>query len=1568
MDAETLRLTLVDAARAGAVVDVEVEVDLRTRADGSAPVLDDVEEDLAAVLGRPPAAGPGGYGWACGGVPLTPATVLGAPPLVHGAVLVRRARRAVPGPRREVPSACALSLHVVAGPDAGAVVPLPPGSWVVGRGQAADVRLADPRLSRRHLRVDVDRDGARVADLAATNGTRVDGVSLARDSSSEPDGGPRGGRCGEGTPVRAGARLVAGASTVELRLGAAPRRPATWDGRGTRVVVRPPAPPPARAGARLVRPRRPEPPARPRTAWVASLVPLVVAVPMALLWSPWALLMGLASPLVAVVSTSTERRAWRKQVAADADAAARRTAALEEDVRRALQAEESLLRRLCPGAGDVVDALAGAGPHLWERRSGDPLLVALGTGDAPSSTRVEVEDPEGPGGRRTERPRLADVPLVVDLADGLGVRAARGATRAGGDGGSERGLVRWVLLQAAALHAPSGLRVVVLTDDAAAWAWVRWLPHAGWDAVAADAGARTAQVAALLAGAERPGEEPGGRARPGTGPAPRTVLVVDGGPEVGATTGLGRLLAAAAAEAGPGAPSRGGAGTVCAVVLAREQDLPDGCGVVAELGGEDGLDLLVRGGDGADPLRGTPTTVGPATAARTARAAAPLREAGSAGAAAGVPTRLALPQLLPAGRWPTPAELTATWAVAAASGSLVPVPVGADAEGSRLLDLGVDGPHALVAGTTGAGKSELLRTLVLSLALHHAPEDLSFVLVDYKGGAAFSAVAGLPHVSGLVTDLDSRLTERALRSLGAEVARRERLLRRVGAGDLADYRRRRRRHDPVLGRLVLVVDEFRVLAEELPDFVDGLVRLAAVGRSLGLHLVLATQRPAGVVGADVAANVNLRIALRVRDEHDSLDVVEARDAARLPASVPGRSLWRTGGGALEEVQVASAGATTTAGPRVVVRAGAGRAGEGRAGEGQQGARTTVPATSAPPPEEVLAPALAAVRAAWASLGSPAPASPWLPPLPTRVPLPAAVRAGSGASPDLRLRWGLVDEPAAARRSDLCWDLTRLSHLLVVGAPRSGRTGAARAVLAAAAAQTTPGQLVVHVVDTSGALAGAAALPGVASVVAGDDVEHAGRVLAHLLAVVAARRAAARAAGTAADDAHGGGAHGGGGARTTLLLVLDGWEAAQAAWEEAGSTCADQLADLLRDGPGAGVLVLLTGAPRLLGGRLGAAFGTRLVLRVTDPVDAVLAGLPAREAPVDVPAGRGVLLADHGPGGPEASTASAGTDDTRPATTRYPGDLTGDLTDAVPAGSPADHPGGGPVEVQVALVTRLADHRGDGDHGAPTVGPGAPPRALGGPAPALGDPALRLPALPGRVLADTLSPPADGLLLGVGGPGATTVALQPELDGPVCLVLGPPGSGRTSALATLGRSGAARGWRTVLVGGPPPAGAPGPKEVLRVDPGSPDAAGRLQRAVPDGGPPVLLLVDDADLLEGTALGSAVAEVVDALVRRTLTVPDDASADGAAGARGPRATGALVVVAATTAAAQARSSGLLGVGRRRRSGVLLAPSGPLDGEAVGLRGGRWPRGAVPGRGLLVRRGASSVLQVALPGPPG
>ena len=213
----------------------------------------------------------------------------------------------------------------------------------------------------------------------------------------------------------------------------------------------------------------------------------------------------------------------------------------------------------------------------------------------------------------------------------------------------------------------------------------------------------------------------------------------------------------------------------------------------------------------------------------------------------------------------------------------------ADSAAPHPIDLVADGPHAIVGGTTGTGKSELLISWVLSLAHTYPPEQVTFLLADFKGGSSFAALGQLPHVVGIITDLDTHVAVRAIESLRAEVRLREALLAECGVRHIDELA-----PPNTLPRLVIVVDEFAVVMNDFPELAALFEDVAARGRSLGIHLILCTQRPAGVVRDTIAANCTLRLSLRVNNPADSISVVGVRDAAELPKDPPGRCVVSSG--------------------------------------------------------------------------------------------------------------------------------------------------------------------------------------------------------------------------------------------------------------------------------------------------------------------------------------------------------------------------------------------------------------------------------------------------------------------------------------------------------------------------------------------------------------------------------------------------------------------------------------------------------------------------------------------------
>lgn len=304
--------------------------------------------------------------------------------------------------------------------------------------------------------------------------------------------------------------------------------------------------------------------------------------------------------------------------------------------------------------------------------------------------------------------------------------------------------------------------------------------------------------------------------------------------------------------------------------------------------------------------------------------------------------------------------------------------VGESSDGPIEIDFVNDGPHAVVVGTTGSGKSEFLRTLIMSIALRHSPKDVNFILIDYKGGAAFDSCADLPHVVGVITDLDAGLAERVLVSLEAELRYREQQLR-----DDASMH---------LPRLLVVVDELAALKDDVPHFIGSLAHIAQRGRSLGFHLVVATQRPGSALSADVLANANIRLALRVQSVHDSSEVTGSGVAASFSRDTPGRVVLRLGADDLFVFQAAHLDVDI--------------------GQLAELART-----------------------AFRTLSIPSPRRPWLDALPSQLVDTAIIPVVQKVATEIVV--GLVDDPTYQRQFSMLWDSAQ--HVFVYGPAKSGKT-------------------------------------------------------------------------------------------------------------------------------------------------------------------------------------------------------------------------------------------------------------------------------------------------------------------------------------------------------------------------------------------------------------------------------------------------------------------------------------------------------------------------------------------------
>lgn len=507
--------------------------------------------------------------------------------------------------------------------------------------------------------------------------------------------------------------------------------------------------------------------------------------------------------------------------------------------------------------------------------------------------------------------------------------------------------------------------------------------------------------------------------------------------------------------------------------------------------------------------------------------------------------------------------------------------LGRNASGVQNLDLIEDGPHVLIAGTSGSGKSELLKTLLISLCARYGPQELGLVLIDFKGGSAFHRLSRLEHTLGLVTDLSQSAAERTLEGLRSELFRREQLFLESGAGDYAEYRQLNPQRP--LARILVVIDEFRIFSHELPDQLDELMRLATLGRSLGLHLVLSTQRPQGVVTADIRANIGSSICLRVRSEEESRDVIGSTTAATIERSAPGRAALRLPGEAPRLFQTAQLSGC----------------------HGVELRPEANPAEATAPPG--FSDAVEAVRKAACAPEHRRRHTPLLPSLPER--LAPEDRLNPEAGPTSPVLLGRLDDPSAQLQEDLVLDLeNRPQSVLLLGETGSGISDAA----AAAAAQALNGDTAadVHLLDGDRSMAALADHPRVGSWLTEEDLPE----VEHLLQVLCEEMAARRVTGLSTK---------GGDRPRPLLVVVTGFSQWHASSYSSLQSLEHLMGTLAAEGPQAGISVMICGGRELTTGKLAARVPTRIYLPLGTSEE--MRYLWPKLRSTDPVPGRGVLL-------------------------------------------------------------------------------------------------------------------------------------------------------------------------------------------------------------------------------------------------------------------------------------------------------------------------------------------------------
>ena len=934
-----------------------------------------------------------------------------------------------------------------------------------------------------------------------------------------------------------------------------------------------------------------------------------------------------------------------------------------DDIRREVRQDRSNqvldLARQDPDPDRLISVAMSS--RLWERRRADDDFLQVRVGLGSVSPRMSLQarlDDDGTRGLDpvcvaenhrvvTAQEAIAGQPLTLDLG-------RTGVASVCGDLPRARSWLRALVAEAVTLHGPDDLRVAAAfaTTGLGDWDWLKWLPHSAVDNA-------SSSITRLLAPSVAELDELIAQALPVSedGEKPHLVVIIDADKM---PSHFGLTLHESVDAAG-----RTGA-TVIYLVGSRRLEPPVvDARVTVAADGRAQLEL-----PRPEPVR--EFLADELSVARTvglARTLAPRTLGDDAGQPAGVGESFAdllaiesLEQL----------DTKVAWSPRGVRNELR-VPIGTTTRGGPLvLDLkepafpGGLGPHGLVVGATGSGKSELLRTLVMALAVTHHPDRLALVLIDYKGDAAFPNFERLPHVAGKITNLEANpeLIDRARAALDGERTRRQQVLK--DAGDPPNVHVYNQWRDqgrttvegkplPPLPSLVVVVDEMAELLTAKPDFADLFGAIARVGRSIGMHLLLASQKLEGGRIRGIESHLGYRIALKTGDPADSREAIGSTDAFSLPANVPGSAYLRVDTSVFERFRTAliskppeshGGGADEDSNhPHLFSSHQSPR----HDADGDQTNGEEEPDRLERSVLAILLDRLAAVphrvHQVWRTpLSDCVALGELLPPLAEER--PRGLTITSGEEPEelpeefhlpievgelrggLLIPVGIEDRPKDQRKDVLLVDLAeRDTNLAVVGAQQSGKTTLLRSFVLSAAVTHTPQELGFYLLDFSGGLTSLHGLPHVGDIAGGTDLEHATRLLGEVVGQVALRQQ--RFADQRIDiERVRRDCRDGGGLLdfdcADIVLVIDDWSG----WRGVLADVDELILDLLTRGPRYGIHVVLTAAAwsELRAPILLATRG-RLELRINDPFDSRI-NRKAQEAIARGNAGRGVSPEEH----------------------------------------------------------------------------------------------------------------------------------------------------------------------------------------------------------------------------------------------------------------------------------------------------------------------------------------------------
>ncbi|MEU8926026.1 type VII secretion protein EccCa [Kitasatospora sp. NPDC048545] len=905
-------------------------------------------------------------------------------------------------------------------------------------------------------------------------------------------------------------------------------------------------------------------------------------------------------------------------------------------VRRTAERQRGALLFLNP-APDQLWSIVEDGRRLWERRTGDGDLAQIRVGLGPVQLSTPLMAPQTAPMDELEplsaaamhsflkaHGTLQDLPLAVSLRAFYHITVC-------GDPDSVYGNVRAMIAQLTTLHSPDDLMVAVAAAPGAAeeWEWAKWLPHNQHRKDADGAGSRRLFATDLgdleyLLQDELAGRQRFVRDAAPAADQPHLVVVMDG-----AGVPHDSLLAS----------PEGVQGVTVIEVVPGEVDEPSGHLMVTVNAEE----LVLRSASGAT-YTGKPDLLSVWQSEALARQLAPYRVS-AGGDDEPLLSNLDFTDMMSSGD-PGSFDVNRSWRQRAQHERMrVPIGVGANGEHVYLdikeAALEGMGPHGLCVGATGSGKSELLRTLVLALAMTHSSEILNFVLADFKGGATFSGMADMPHTSAVITNLEGELTlvDRMRDAIEGELHRRQELLRSAGNyANIHEYERARAAGaalDP-LPSLVLIIDEFSELLTAKPDFIEMFIQIGRIGRSLGVHLLLASQRLEEGKLRGLDTYLSYRIGLRTFSAAESRAAIGVPDAYHLPP-VPGVGYLKFGEDVMDRFKAAYVSGPyrapgqqrSTGGRRVAARPV-----EFTAAFVDLPDPVEEEAPPAPEQDDALVDTVLDVFVQRMAGQGPAAHQVWLPPLeeapsmdhllpPLQVAPDRGLTAPGYPAGRLRVPIGIVDRPREQKTDILEVDYAGAAgHGLVVGGPRSGKSTVVRTEVASFALTHTPLEVQFYLLDFgAGSFQSLAGLPHVGGVAGRLDVDKVRRMVSEVHGVMNRREElfratgidtigtyrARRAAGQLPDEAFG-----------DVFLVIDGWNTFKQEFEGLEPV----IGDIAQRGLGYGVHLIITAARYAeVRPALKDLLQNRTELKLGDPMESEVDRRSAQNVPPQ--AGRGI---------------------------------------------------------------------------------------------------------------------------------------------------------------------------------------------------------------------------------------------------------------------------------------------------------------------------------------------------------